>query len=348
MRSLCRLLPYLKPYWLPALLAPLLMTLEVAMDLLQPRFLQVLVDQGVARHSSAFVLHTGLLMIGIALIGVVGGVGCTVCSTIAALSFATSLRAQLFSRIQGFSFGNLDRLQTGGLITRLTNDVEQVQEAALMFLRILVRAPLLTVGSLIMATLTAPRLSPLLLLIAPLVLLLLLSVNRRAHPLFTAMQERLDRVNAIVQENLAGVRLVKAFVRGDHEAGRFGTANTQLRDGTVRASTVLASLMPGTMLLLNLGVAAALWFGGTAVSRGGLHIGQLLAFVNYLLQMLFSLMMVGMLLMRVTRADASAERRRGEVCGGFWKRFPGAQCWSSLANGQFSWQVPLQRPSCGR
>jgi ATP-binding cassette subfamily B multidrug efflux pump len=308
MRSLRQLVPFLKPYWLPAVLAPLLMALEVAMDLLQPRFLQVLIDQGIARHSASFMLHTGLVMVGVALIGVIGGVGCTVFATIAALNLATSLRAQAFQKVQGFSFGNLDRLQTGGLITRLTNDVDQVQEAALMFLRILVRAPLLTVGSLIMAALTAPRLSLLLLFIAPLVLLLLLGLNHRAHPLFTALQQRLDRVNAVVQENLAGVRLVRAFVRGDYEADRFAVANAQLRQGTVQAFSLLTTLMPGTMLLLNLGVAAALWFGGVAISRGDLRVGQLLAFVNYLLQMLFSLVMVGMLLMRVTRADASAER----------------------------------------
>ena len=308
MKSLWKLTKFMKPYWLPAVLAPLLMTLEVSMDLLQPHFLQVLVDRGVTQRDAIFVLHTGLWMVGIALIGVVGGVGCTVYATIAALNFSTSLRARLFTKVQELSFGNLDRLQTGGLMTRLTNDIDQVQEAAMMFLRILVRAPLLTIGSLIMATLTAPRLSILLVVIAPLVLLLLLLVNQRAHPLFTAMQERLDRVNAIVQENLAGVRVVKAFVRGGYEIDRFGVANERLREGTVRASTMLASIMPGTMLLLNLGLVAALWFGGVSITYGDLQVGQLLAFVNYLLQMLFSVMMVGMLLMRVTRADASAER----------------------------------------
>jgi len=308
MKSLIKLASFLKPYWLPALLAPLLMLLEVAMDLQQPRFQQLLVDVGIAHHDQAFVLHTCLRMIGVACLGVVGGVGCTIFSTIAALNFGTAIRDHLFTRIQRLSFGNLDRLQTGSLITRLTNDVDQVQEAALMFLRILVRAPLLTVGSLIMALLIAPRLTLLLLVISPLLIAMLVLINRQAHPLFTTMQERLDAVNAIVQENLAGVRLVKAFVRADFENARFATTNTALSEQTVAAMGIMAAIMPVMMLLLNLGVAAALWFGGVAVHAGALPVGHLLAFVNYLFQMLASLAMVSMLLMRVVRADASAER----------------------------------------
>ncbi|HEY3416933.1 MAG TPA: ABC transporter ATP-binding protein, partial [Armatimonadota bacterium] len=259
-------------------------------------------------HDKAFVLHTGLVMIGVALIGVIGGAGCTVFSTIAGVNFGTAVRARLFRKIQTFSFGNLDRLQTGGLITRLTNDIDQVQEAVLMLLRILVRAPLLTIGSIIAAVLMAPKLSLLMVVIGPLVIVLLVVINRKAHPLFTTMQERLDRLNAIVQENLAGVRVVKAFVRGNYEINRFGVANQELQQGTVHASTVLAGMIPGMMLLLNLGIVGALWFGGSAVVHAGFEVGQLLAFINYLLQMLFSLMMVGMLFTRIVRADASAER----------------------------------------
>jgi ATP-binding cassette subfamily B multidrug efflux pump len=298
----------MRPFWLPALLAPLLMTLEVAMDLCQPRLLQAIVDEGIANRDLPFVLHTSLLMMGAAGLGVIGGIGCTIFATVAALNCGAAIRERLFATIQQFSFGNLDRLQTGGLVTRLTNDVDQVQEVALMLLRIMVRAPLLTIGSLVMAAYTAPRLSWLLLVIGPLVIGMLVIVNRKAHPLFIKMQERLDRINCVVQENLAGMRLVKAFVRSPYESARFGSANEGLYVETVQASSLMASLMPGMMLLLHLGIVGALWFGGVAVHGGDLRVGQLLAFVNYLLQMLFSLMMVGMLLMRVARADASAER----------------------------------------
>jgi ATP-binding cassette subfamily B protein len=156
--------------------------------------------------------------------------------------------------------------------------------------------------------LTAPKLSLLLLVIGPLLVVLLLLVNNKAHPLFTAVQNCLDRVNSIVQENLAGVRVVKAYVRAPHEVARFDSASNDLCFETVRASSLVAGIMPGLMLLLNFGIICALWFGGISVRHGQLHLGQLIAFINYLLQMLSSLMMVGMLLLRVTRADASAER----------------------------------------
>ena len=266
MKSLRKIATFMRPFWLAAVLAPLLMALEVAMDLQQPRLLQHIIDIGVARHDLLYVRHTGLLMVGIALIGLVGGVGCTIFAMVAGLNFGAAIRDRLFVKIQQLSFGNLDRLQTGGLVTRMTNDVDQVQEAATMFLRILVRAPLLTLGSLVLATLTAPKLSLLLLVIGPLLILLLLIVNGKAHPLFTAVQQCLDRVNSIVQENLAGVRVVKAFVRAPREIDRFATASEALCGETVRASSLMAGIMPGLMLLLNLGILGALWFGGISVA----------------------------------------------------------------------------------
>jgi len=284
------------------------MALEVAMDLAQPRLLQAIVDKGIAHHDLPLVWHTGLIMIGVALVGLVGGGGCTIFATAASLNFGTAIRGKLFGKVQELSFGNLDRLQTGGLITRLTNDIDQVQESAAMFLRILVRTPLLAVGSLVMAIVTSPRLSLLLVIIGPLLILLLVLANRRVHPLYTEVQERLDRVNTVVQENLAGVRVVKAFGRGPYECDRFSTANERLCKQTVVASSFVAGTMPLMMLMLNLGIVGVIWFGGVSVHRGQLHVGQLLAFINYLLQMLFSLMMVGMMLMQVARADASAER----------------------------------------
>jgi len=171
-----------------------------------------------------------------------------------------------------------------------------------------VRAPLLVVGSLVMAVLTDPRLSLLLLAISPLLVLTLVVVSRRGHVFFLAVQDRLDRVNTVLQENLAGVRVVKAFTREAHENRRFGRANEAYMDATVRAAVLVATVMPVMMLLVNLGVVGVIWFGGWQVQAGETHLGQLLAFINYLLQMLSALMMVGMLVMRVAQADASAER----------------------------------------
>ncbi|MEN6401302.1 MAG: ABC transporter permease, partial [Armatimonadia bacterium] len=229
----------MKPYWLPALLAPLFMALEVAMDLAQPRLLQTIVDTGLAKGDLPLVMHVGWLMVGAGIVGLIGGVACGIFATIAGLGFGADVRGAVFRKIQSLSFGNLERLETGRLITRLTNDVDQVQQAAEMFMRILVRSPLLVIGSLIMAVLTDPKLSLLLVAISPLLVLTLVVVSRRGHVLFLAVQERLDRVNTVMQENLAGVRVIKAFVREAHESRRFGARNDDFMDATVRASTLV-------------------------------------------------------------------------------------------------------------
>ena len=303
---------FLKPYWQWAILAPLLMVLEVAMDLMQPRMIQRIVDQGIAQLDMTVVINTGLLMIGLALIGAVGGVGCTVFSILASQGFGTDLRSALFRKVQSLSFRNLDQLETGQLITRLTNDVTQVQQAVSMMLRIMVRAPLLLIGSLIMAILTSPRLALMLVVLGPLVLAALLWVINRAYPLFGEVQRKLDSLNTVMQENLAGVRVVKAFVRASHEIQRFGVANDDLTAFTIRGARTVAVAMPTMMLALNLGVVGAIWFGGLQFTYGDLQIGQLIAFVNYLMRTLMAMMFVTMLLMRVARAQASAERI-GEV-----------------------------------
>mgnify|MGYP002406481753 CR=1 FL=1 len=308
MQSTKRLIGFMAPYVVWALAAPALMALEVAMDLAQPRLLQKIVDVGIANQDVPLVLNTLAWMIGVAVVGAIGGIGCTVYATRAAQSFGTDVRAGLFRKVQQLSFADLARLETGRLVTRLTNDVDQVQEAAAMFLRILVRAPLLVVGSLIMAIITSPRLSLLIFGLSPLLITTFAVVMGRAQKLFVVVQDRLDRVNMTMLENLAGVRVIKAFVRSVHEVARFARVNEDYMRETVRASVLIATLMPIMMLLINLGTAGVLWWGGVLVRAGTVEVGQILAFINYLGQMLMSLMMVGMLMMRISRADASAGR----------------------------------------
>ncbi len=314
MKSSLKLTRFLKPYQAWAILAPLLMVLEVAMDLMQPRMIQRIVDEGIAQRDMAVVTQTGLLMIGLALIGAVGGVGCTVFSMLASQGFGTDLRSALFRKVQSLSFGNLDRLETGQIITRLTNDVTQVQEVVSMMLRIMVRAPLMLVGSLLLAILTSPRLAFLLVVLGPMALAVLVWAINKAYPLFSEVQHRLDNLNTVMQENLAGVRVVKAFVRGAHEIKRFGAANERLMAQTIHAARTVAVTAPATTLALNLGVVGAIWFGGLQVTYGGLKMGELIAFVNYLMRTLMSLTFVSMLVMRAARAQASAERIQ-EVLG---------------------------------
>jgi len=306
--KLSKLFKYLKPYWLSATMAPLLMVLEVAMDLMQPRMIQRIVDEGIAQLNLDVVIQTGLLMIGLALLGAVGGVGCTVFTMIASQGFGTDLRSALFRKVQSLSFGNLDRLETGQIITRLTNDVTQVQEVISMMLRIMVRAPMMLVGSVIMAILTSPRLTFLLIVLGPIALAVLVWAINKAYPLYSEVQRRLDKLNTVMQENLAGVRVVKAFVRAAHEIRRFGSANDSLMAQTVHAARTVAVTGPATMLALNLGVVGAVWFGGLQVTYGAMKTGELIAFINYLMRTLMSLTFVSMLVMRAARAEASAER----------------------------------------
>jgi ATP-binding cassette subfamily B multidrug efflux pump len=308
MKSSLKLVKFLKLYWKWAVLAPLLMILEVAMDLMQPRLIQRIIDEGIAQLEMSIVINTGLLMVGLALIGAVGGFGCTVFATLAAQGFGADLRHTLFGKVQSFSFGNLDDLETGQLITRLTNDVTQVQTVVAMMLRIMVRAPFTLLGSLVMAILTSPQLALLFLVLGPLVLGQVTWVISRATPMFSLVQAKLDDLNTVMQENLAGVRVVKAFVRAAHEIKRFTTANNALMDQTVRAARVVVVGMPLMMFTVNLGVVAAIWFGGRQVTVGSMQIGQIIAFVNYLMATLMSLLMVSMLVMMTARAQASAGR----------------------------------------
>lgn len=303
-----KLASFLGPYWRWAILAPLLMVLEVSMDLLQPRMIQRIVDSGIARNDMATVVNTGLLMVGFALVGLVGGMGCAVFAVLAAQGFGADLRGTLFRKVQALSFGNLDRLETGKLVTRLTNDVSQVQDLVMMLLRVMVRVPLLLVGSLTMAILTSPRLALLFLPLIPVVTVALIWIIRRTFPMYSQVQRTLDALNTVVQENLAGVRVVKAFARADHEARRFRQTNDRLMAQNVAVVRTGAITMPVMMLTLNVGVVGVIWLGGVQVKTGGLEVGQLIAFINYLMQTLMSLMTVSMLVVRISRAEASAER----------------------------------------
>lgn len=308
MHSLRLLKRYLAPHWRWAVLAPLLMALEVAMDLLQPRLLQHIIDDGIARRDAAAVLVTGGWMAGLALVGLAGGMGCTVAAVLASVGLGADLRRDLFGKVQTLSFGNLDRLETGSIITRVTNDVTQVQELSLLLLRIMVRAPLLLAGSLVMGFVTSPRLAALFLVLAPAVLLIIAFVVRKTYPLFGAVQERTDRLNTVVQENLSGVRVVKSFARAAHEIGRFVGVNDELMANNLRAARVNAGTMPLMMVAVNGGIVATLWIGGGAVAAGELRVGQVVAFTNYLLQTMMSLMMVSMLVLRASRSEASSRR----------------------------------------
>ena len=308
MRAFRRLNTFLRPYRTWAILAPLCMVLEVAMDVLQPRLIQSIIDQGIGRHDQAHVVHTGLAMLGVALVGILGGVLCTVFAVWVSEGYAADLRRALFAKVQTLSFANLDTLETGALITRLTNDVTQVQNLVMAMLRFMVRVPLLLVGSLTMAVITGPKLATLFLPLTPLVAVTLALIIRKSYPLYGLVQARLDALNTVLQENLAGVRVVKAFARADHEGRRFGRANEDLVMTNITVARIGAATMPLMMLFLNLGVVSVLWLGGYWSVHHGLEVGRIVAFVNYMVQTLMSLMIVSMLIMMLSRSEASAKR----------------------------------------
>ncbi len=303
-----RLFAFLRPYRLLVILAPIMMFGEVAMDLMLPRLIQQIIDDGIANDDLSMVLRLSGIMIGLALLGVIFGILCGIFAVRASIEFATDLRDSLFKKVQSLSFVNLDRLETGGLITRLTNDIVQLTDAVQMMLRILVRAPLLLVGSIVMAVLTAPQLSLLFVVLLPVLMVMIGIVMMKAFPRFRQVQKKLDHVNGVIQENLAGMRVVKAFARHSFETNRFEDSNSDLRDTTLNAVYVVIIVMPLMMLIVNMGLVASLWFGGNLVDAGDIEVGALVAFTNYMMQSLFALMMVSMVLMRFTRAEASAER----------------------------------------
>jgi len=303
-----KLLRYLKPYWKAVMLAPLFMLLEVTTDLLQPTLMADIVDKGIKSGNIPYIINVGFIMIGVAILGILGGLGCTIYASKAALNFSADLRMDLFKRIQSFSFDSLDKFSTASLITRLTNDVVQIQNFVLAMLRIMVRSPLLCIGGIIMALLINAQLALILLVTIPVLAVALGFIIKKGFSLFSSVQKKLDKVNDVVRENLTGVRVVKAFVRADYENNRFSSANTNLKEVTVKASRIVGLTMPLMILVMNLSIIAVIWFGGIKVNIGNMQVGQVMAFINYMTQILFSFMMIAFILMMVSRAKASADR----------------------------------------
>ncbi|PDZ65625.1 multidrug ABC transporter ATP-binding protein [Bacillus cereus] len=308
MKSFRKLLQYLKPYMFFAIIGPLFMVLEVAMDLIQPTIMQHIIDVGIANRDLNYVIKMGLLMIGAAALGLVGGLGCMMYSTKAAVNFATDIRKDVFAKIETFSSENRDSFGTGKLLTIVTNDITSIQAAMTMTLRVLVRGPLLFIGSIIIVFVTARELFPILLVVVPILLLAIIFIASKASGTFKKVQEALDKVNTKLQENLSGVRVIKAYVRQKYEITQFGNVNTNLTKINIRAVQLISIMMPIIMLVVSGGIVATLWIGGEKVFDGTLQVGAILAFINYLNIILMSLMSISMVFMQIARAFPSADR----------------------------------------
>jgi len=249
-------------------------------------------------------------MIAAAIVGMVGGVGCTVFAMLASMNYGTDLRSGLFKKVESFSFDEIDRFSTGSLVTRLTNDVTQLQNIVGMALRMFVRAPLLCVGSMVMALSISIKYGVILAICIPVMAVLVVVILRKITPIFLIMQTKLDKLNAILQESLAGVRVIKAYVRAGHEKGRFNAANEDLMKTSLSAMRIMAVVNPLMMILMNAVVIAVIYVGGYQVQAAEMRVGDVMAAISYMTQILMTFMMMSMVFMSIPRAKASADRVR--------------------------------------
>jgi ATP-binding cassette subfamily B protein len=308
MKKLLKLRHFVYPYWKESILSLILLTVVVFLDLAIPRLIQQIVDQGIVPGDMEVVKRTTLIMLGISLLNTVLAIGNNYFSVMAGEGFARDLREAMFLQIQDFSFGNLDRLRTGELIVRLTSDISALQRAVRIMLRIGTRAPFLMIGSLILMFSTNQQLALTLLPLLAVTAVMIVFFISKAGPLFRAIQKKLDRLNTVLQENLAGVRVVKAFVRADHEQDRFDFANDDYTDHTVKVMRLFGFMFPTLTIVINVGMVAVVWFGGRQAIEGTLTVGEIIAFTNYLMTTIFPLMIMAMISNMLAGAMVSAER----------------------------------------
>lgn len=291
-----------------AILAPLVMILEVAMDLLQPTLLSNIIDIGVANHDLNYVLITGLKMIIAAIVGLFAGGACSFLAAIAAIKLAEEVRQGLFDKIQTLSFLELDKLKTSSLITRLTNDVTQIQQMTNMLLRMMVRAPSTAIGGLVMAIILSKELSKIFVVAIPIILIVVMIILKKSFPLFKKMQQKIDNINLVMRESILGIKIIKALVIEDKQKDRFNDANEELTMASIKSQSMNLLLLPISTFIMNLTVVSVLWFGGNMFVSGNIEIGKIMAFINYLLQIMASIMMVINCMIMFSRAQVSAAR----------------------------------------
>lgn len=299
---------YFSKYQFAVIFATLMMIIECISDIIQPILMSNIVDIGISNGDLNYTIKIGIAMIIISMIAVCSGILNAVFSSKAAVGFATELRKALFKKIQSFSFANIDTFSTSSLVTRLTSDVTQLQNVAIMRFRIFIKAPLLLIFGAVMAIAINKELAVILIVSIPILFIGIIVIIKYGFPMFSVMQQKLDKVNESIQENLTNVRVVKSFVRQDYEKKKFAKANTDLMDATVKAMNIVITNMPLMMFVMNFTTIAVIWFGGNQIVTGKFEVGKLMAFINYIFHILMSLMMVSMTLIMFSRAEASSTR----------------------------------------
>ena len=291
-----------------ALLAPLFMMIDAICSVIPPFIISKIIDVGIANNDTEYIIKMGGY-IGLCAVGIlVGGFLCMYFSAKASYGFGANLRRDIITKIQSYSFANINKYTTASIITRATNDVEVIVQLVQMCLRMLIRAPFMLIGGSVLALALNKELSLIIVALLPFLIILVLVAILKAFPLFTKVQEKIDKVNGIIRENLIGSRFIKAFVRENYEIERFKSANRSLRDLSVKSFGVLVMLIPGVTLILNLGIAAVLWFGGKIALAGDIEVGKISSYITYITIILSSLIMLMMMFMNLSRSKASAKR----------------------------------------
>lgn len=305
-----KLSKYLKPYALFAVLTPLSMVGEVLGDLLQPKLMSKIVDDGVLGQDMNLIIRTGLLMLLVLIGGGACGIAASAFGGIASQSFSRDLRVDVFKRVMGLSFEQTDKFTTGSLVTRLTADITAIQQMVDFMLRMLVRDSLLFFGGIIMMLTLNVRFGIIILCALPVEIIMMIVILKKANPYYSIVAKRLDSVNSVVQENVTGARVVKAYVREDTEEKRFDDANISLMESNLRVQTLMAILQPLLMIILNLSVIAVIVIGGWQVQAQAMKVGEVMAVITYLTQVLHGVMMMSMMFQTLAKASASANRLR--------------------------------------
>jgi len=307
---------YIMPYLHAFILGPILMIVEVVGEVIMPQLFAVMTNtvnafnggEILAAEANTIIVQNGLLMALNAVLMFIGGVGGAYFAVKASSNFANDLRKDVFNKIQKYSFANIDKFSTGSLVTRLTNDITQMQNFVMMCLRMMLRSPGMLIGGVIAALSMNFELAMIILAVIPVLVILIAFLLKFSFPKFQAMQKKLDALNSRIQENLTNVRVVKSFVREEYETDRFEAANQDLKDNTLKAMKIMIFMMPIMSLIMNLTTLSVVWIGGNEIITGSMEIGDLTAFTTYIVQILMSLMMVSMIFMNASRAMASSKR----------------------------------------
>jgi len=303
-----KVLSLLKPYRIPMLIAIVLMLVELGVELWQPLLMAQIIDKGIVQNDLQTVLEIGALMLGLSLLAFGAGIANSFFAAYASQNFGFDIRKNLYEKVQAFSFSNFNRYPTSSLITRMTNDVNQLQMTLFMSLRIALRAPLLVIGGIVLALSVNVKLALGFILVIPPLVLFLIWIMKKSTRLFKIVQEKLDKVNMVMRENLTGIRLIRAFSRGKHESKRFKQSNQDLRQRTVFALRVTETAIPVLLFFMNMTVLAVLWFGNLDIHNGNVTVGEVVAVVNYTARITQAFSMFSWIIMVFSRAIASTDR----------------------------------------